>query len=322
MFLLRENAIPRLFLYYFKNGGARAHIGNIFSATLLNFSLKKVLAFEQIPGDKVDDLKIKLDMQYDLNSLKDDEKVIYRKLKDIAGEYGEVFTIKDLRKYMKRHSESFVKALDRINENVIDQEVELGNFDKAERAKGTKYSGYGSLYFFLAIFSGFFALSFAVGILAITVASILNSIAWFTYSNRFNGVTQKGVDEQAKWKGLKKFMVEYSLLKEREVVELVLWEKYLVYATAFGVADKVMEQLKIAYPQLSQDELVGNYMYMHYMMYNRHSFINDLNKSIVTSYRQAYTSTYSSGSGGGGGFSGGGGGRRRRRPEWAEDKFY
>ncbi len=39
-------------------------------------------------------------------------------------------------------------------------------------------------------------------------------------------------------------MEEFSLLKEKEIPHLVLWEKFLVYATAFGIADKVIKQLK------------------------------------------------------------------------------
>ena len=316
-----ENATPgeAAFLYYFQGGRTSSHMGEIFSATILNFSLKKVLEFEQIPGEKVDDLKIKLNMEYDISNLKQDEAVIYSKLVDIARMYGQIFTIKDLRKYMKNHSESFVKALDRINDKVKEQQVTNGNYDEKNKFEGAKYSSIAGLYFFAAIFIIFFGFTIAMGVFVLSGACILNAIAWSIYASRFSGITQKGIDEQSKWKGLKKFMIEYSLLKEREVVELVLWEKYLVYATAFGVADKVMAQLKIAYPQLSQDELIGNYAYMHYMTHNRQSFITDLNKSMVSSYQRAYTSTYSSGSGAGGGFSGGGGGRRRRRPEWAED---
>ena len=39
-----------------------------------------------------------------------------------------------------------------------------------------------------------------------------------------------------KRQGLSRYMKDYSLLNEKRVLDLVLWEKYLVYATAFGIS--------------------------------------------------------------------------------------
>ena len=46
--------------------------------------------------------------------------------------------------------------------------------------------------------------------------------------------------------------------------ELAIWEKYLVFATSFGIADKVLEQMKSQYPEVFvkeywKDELVQKY---------------------------------------------------------------
>lgn len=108
-------------------------------------------------------------------------------------------------------------------------------------------------------------------------------------------------------------MSEFSLMKEREVPELVLWEKYLVYATAFGISEKVLKQLKVVYPQISDEQYMANgYTYL-YLINSRsfgNSFISTLNTSVGSSYTSltnvSHTS-YSSGSGSGGGFSSGGG---------------
>lgn len=104
-------------------------------------------------------------------------------------------------------------------------------------------------------------------------------------------------------------MEEFSLMKEKEVPELVLWEKYLVYATAFGISEKVLKQLKVVYPQISDEEYMTSHGYAYmYLMYSgsyRNSFLSSLNSSIGSSYTAL--TNYSSGSGSGGGFSGGGG---------------
>ncbi len=96
------------------------------------------------------------------------------------------------------------------------------------------------------------------------------------------------------------------MIDKKELPEIVLWEEYLVYATAFGIADKVLKQLKIAYPSIENTENLSNGVYIGLMMNT--DFSSSFSRSIST----AISSSYSSASGGGGGFSGGGG--RRRRP--------
>ena len=99
------------------------------------------------------------------------------------------------------------------------------------------------------------------------------------------------------------------MLDKREVPEVVIWEKFLVYATVFGIADKVLKQLKVVYPEILDESYLSSngYTYLYLINSSRFStsFITTLNNSVRNSY---YSSTnYSSGSGGGGGFSSGGG---------------
>ena len=139
---------------------------------------------------------------------------------------------------------------------------------------------------------------------------LINLVLLIRLDSRFTGRTQLSVDEAEKWAGLKKYMEDFSLIKDREVPELVLWEKYLVFATVFGIADKVIKQLKVVYPELSNPENLGStYAYMHIACNNNtnFNFVNSINSSI------GRATNYSSGSGAGGGFSSGGGGGRRWR---------
>ena len=144
------------------------------------------------------------------------------------------------------------------------------------------------------------------------IASVITSIACAVYcfkiARRYNTLTQKGTDEKEAWKGLKNFMEDFSMLDKKEVPELVLWEKYLVYATAFGISDKVLKQLKVVYPQITDEQFMSSYGYSYlYLMSNRNfsnTFVRSINNSVISAYNFA---NYSSGSGGGGGFSSGGG---------------
>ena len=79
-----------------------------------------------------------------------------------------------------------------------------------------------------------------------------------------------------------------------------IWEEFLVYATAFGIADKVLKQLKIVYPDIDNNINISTYPYMYLMIHT--DFSNSFSNAISSSMSSAYSST----SGGGGGFSSGG----------------
>ena len=122
-----------------------------------------------------------------------------------------------------------------------------------------------------------------------------------------------GVDEGEKWKALKNFMKDFSMMDRKEIPEIAIWEKYLVYATAFGMAEQVIKQLKVVYPEIENNANFNTGIYMGIMMNSNFS------SSMSHSISSAMSSAYSSGSGGGGGFSGGGGGGRRPEAAVAED---
>lgn len=122
-------------------------------------------------------------------------------------------------------------------------------------------------------------------------------------SNRIKDLSDKGREQLAEAVGLKKYLEEFSLIDERGVQEIEIWQEYLVYATLFGIADKVLEQLKKVYPDyIPQIE-----------EYTRHVSMTDIYcLSMYRSMISAEQRARSAGSGGrasfggGGGFSGGG----------------
>ena len=148
--------------------------------------------------------------------------------------------------------------------------------------------------------------------------------------NKISVLTQAGSDEKEQWKGLVKFLKNYSLLSEKGVLDLVLWEKYLVFATALGIGEKVVEELKANYPEVfiqekwDDEKMLNEYPIIYFACNPHYASLNISNSfyaisSIGSSTQKAYKTSQSqiaahsssSGSGGGGGFSGGGGGRRR-----------
>ena len=225
-------------------------------------------------------------------------------------------TLKELQSYIKEHPSKVESLLSSTFKSV---ETQLGNDEILDLEAYSDYSKYSNAkigYIVLIIVLCWFVFA-VIPIIAIVISAI-NAILCWKIQKKLSIFTQKGIDKQTEWKGLKVFMEEFSMLDKREVPELVIWEKYLVYATAMGVADKVIKQLKIVYPNFEEmTNGIETYSYMSIMMNTNFSagFSRAIDSSIQSA-RTSYSSTYSSGSGGGGGFSGGGG--FGRRPEVAE----
>ena len=106
--------------------------------------------------------------------------------------------------------------------------------------------------------------------------------------------------------GLKNFLNEFSNIKERESIEVNLWEEYLMYAQIFGIAKKVAKEFKKLYPDVITDDYYNDVIFIHTISYNGVSAA-----SAAKQRAQSYSSGgggFSSGGGGGGSFGGGGGG--------------
>lgn len=115
-------------------------------------------------------------------------------------------------------------------------------------------------------------------------------------------------EEAVKMKGLKEFFNEFENMKDKEAIEVMLWEYYLMYAQIFGVAEKVAKQFKKLYPDVITDYSYDSVIFVHHISHS------GMNKATTARDRaQSYSAGgggFSSGGGGFGSFGGGGGGSR------------
>ena len=62
---------------------------------------------------------------------------------------------------------------------------------------------------------------------------------------------------------LKKYLLDFSLIGERDINELPLWKEYLTYATIFGIADKVSDSFYKVYPDyFKMNQMAGTRLYI------------------------------------------------------------
>ena len=128
------------------------------------------------------------------------------------------------------------------------------------------------------------------------ISCIINAIYRKINCVKYPLLTQLGEDEYAKWKGLYNFLNSNTLIHERTVIELPIWEKYLVYATAFGLSEKVIKAISIRCPEAAASPILSNNYYRSRRFYHSgHHF-----RSAV------HSGSHFGGSGGGFGYGGGG----------------
>ena len=129
----------------------------------------------------------------------------------------------------------------------------------------------------------------------------------FLFSS-YDVFTEQGRGEAIKQKGFIKFLKDFTLINEREAVEVALWDEYLVLATLFGLGEKVLEKFKSLDPSYTYAGYTGLDPVLMYHV------VNNVGTSVNHAYQSNRSSSASHGgggsmsSGGGGGFSGGGSG--------------
>jgi len=120
--------------------------------------------------------------------------------------------------------------------------------------------------------------------------------------------TPEGQKQARKVIGFRNFLKDFTLLDERGSREVALWQDYLIFASLYGIADKVAKELRDIDPKAFE-----TYVGYPYATYNTVINMSDrVGRSMVAAASSLQTSSSVGGHGGfssfggGGGFSGGG----------------
>lgn len=139
-------------------------------------------------------------------------------------------------------------------------------------------------------------------------AGVAMAIAAAVFAGTAKQYTPGAVELLCRCQALERWLVDFTNLDEAVPDDLILWNKMLVLAAAFGVSDEVLRQLADAVPVDLRESEDGIYYYPSYVWYHRFGGMGSPMSEMHDSYQALVSSSSSSGSGGGGGFSGGGGG--------------
>ena len=73
-----------------------------------------------------------------------------------------------------------------------------------------------------------------LGVILITIINI-----FIIRKTKLHVFTKSGKIEYSKVVGLKNYIVDYSLMEQRDLESVIIWDEYLAYSVAFGISNKI-----------------------------------------------------------------------------------
>jgi uncharacterized membrane protein len=217
---------------------------------------------------------------------------------------GNELVLSELKDIAKTHRASFAKGFQTWKSKVEKEGERRGYLD----SKADRMAFLASAFAFVAIvaagaaaiFSGFwwFFLGIPAGVLLIFFAKAVKRRS------------PEAAELHAQYEALERYLKDFGRLDEKPPDAVVLWERFLIYAVVFDIADRVTKAMTIKVPQVVDDPAFRTPYLLWWGMPGDGAGLSAFSE-IHQSFSQAVsvaTSSSSSGSGGGGGFSGGGGG--------------
>ncbi len=116
---------------------------------------------------------------------------------------------------------------------------------------------------------------------------LTGSVLLFLPKEVFGQWSKEGLTFYHQWNNFERFIDDMSLLNEHPPESVKIWEEYLVYATALGCADTVVDSLKNVIPEQKWHEMTDHtYFYSAYdqrMGYLMNAIIRSANFRITAS---------------------------------------
>lgn len=269
-----------------------------FSTTILSIIEKRVLDVRELDNNNY---LLKYN-EANFSKLSEPEKIVFDLIINDIGNNGEV-TLDAIKKYGKNltNANNFSAKFNDFKENSMN----LAN-KKNYYLNVTKIKIFSILFSLLGAIFLLLDVSFNDGHCALII--IITIIVSVIYYSLFIKRSKEGNLAYQKWSAFKKFLIDFSRFNEKELPEVILWERLLVYGNILGVANKLERDMKIKIREVYPDNTVNTYLPNYLLNMHIYNSINSTVNTLTTVSRNAIAqSTNSSSSGFGGGMSSGGG---------------
>lgn len=219
-----------------------------------------------------------------------------------------------LEKVARSHPERYDSYIKSWNGSVNSECIRRGFYTEDSSTGRALVIAAGTIDIIVAVASMFFMLVLDAPIflaILLTMLGIMGGVGLILLGVTLKPVSSEAVELKAKLKALKRWLKDFTRLEEAVPQDVVLWNRLLVMAVVLGVSEEVINQLKMAAPQVLQSSAMAStygWFYGGGPSMPAHSFAQAASTAHSVSTAKLAASSSSSGGGGGGGFSGGGGG--------------
>lgn len=240
-----------LFYYFDKK---KVYIDESISATILDLARKGYI--EITDDDPDDDLMARIRIvTTDKKGLKTHEGIILTLLENV-GENREWFQMEEFEKYLKNNEDYVVSQIEAYREACEKKSKDEGCYRDKDKVKSRVEKiavvlilvGIGAFFVDYAYLEwGLFMLT-EIGLFVLGIALSIGSAVSVRLSD-------KGEKLYFEFHALEAFLKDFSALDEHDIPSLALWDEYMVYATAMGIAESVSKNMEVKYPTaLSEEE--------------------------------------------------------------------
>ena len=267
------------------------------SATLLNLISDKVITYE-----KIDKKNYKLVYHETEREFFEEESILidwmFGSKKD-----GAETTLKEFQDSAKDSYTSFLNQYEDFKKAVLKHGRSLNFYEEKNVSGGAIFASL--LGFVIGIIGFYFEIYFLIPIIFVIIA-----IATLIYFVQIRKRTMFGRVEYEKWSALKRFLKDFGNFETRDLPDMILWEKFLVYAYVFGCSKELEKTMKLKLNEMSELNQAAYGPDFFDIMVFTHVTNNLVTSSIGNAYATKATASggnSSSAGGFGGGFSSGGG---------------
>ena len=290
------------------------------TATLMDLIRRKFILLdtgtESLTASKVNYV-MKLNPAMDRKVLAPHEQQLIQWFFTLVGG-GDTLTLNQLEAFTKKESQAirYLKENQAFNQSVFATAKTYDFFDLVN-VPAQKSAWFVGLLGLVGILSYGSRLFLTLGTWTGVVGGLLlgGALLLQAYVSSIERRSKQGNEDYVRWRAFEKFLKEFTNIKDYPMPGLTIWEHYMVYATAFGIADLVEKQVRFKYQQMNQTEALNRSPFFRYPGFYGYYYLS-LNRSFMSArstIAQAQAQRNNSGRGGGrfgggGGFRTGGGG--------------
>jgi len=291
---------------------------NSVTSTLMDLIRRKFISIDS-GTESLTDAKVNYTLIYDRTrnqaELKQHERYLLKWFFDVIGGGKDSITLDEIDAFAAS-SEANAIRYENCNKTWVTLTTQVGEnqgfFDNVKEA-AQKGGGIIALLWIVGLLGLFLGFS-DIGLWTRYVGGLMLGLAIVVtqYLTTIQRRSIKGNEDFVRWRAFKKFLSEFSNIKDYPMPGIAVWEHYMVYAVQFGIADLVEKQLRFKYRELGLEEELNRGTYLRYRgfygIYSYH-YLHSMTmaRTVIQTAQAARAQASNSARGGGGHFGGGGG---------------